>query len=263
VFVAPILFAIHAVLTGLSMAIMDMLGVQLGFGFSAGLFDYVLNFNRATQPLLMLPVGIAYFVLYYAIFRFFIVRFDIRTPGRDETEQLLQPVATGRPGDEAAKYLVALGGSANLRSIDACTTRLRLKIGTADRIDEGALKALGAAGVVYPTSDTLQVIVGLRADAIATELRLLAESPVTAKYAPQLAESLQVALGGRANVAAVAAHTTRLRIEVRDTSLAVTAAIVKLGFRGAVVAGDNIVHILADDNPESIARDLGRLIGDD
>src|SRR6202042_3624130 len=80
-FLAPVLYAIHALLTGVSMVVMDMLGVKLGFGFSAGLFDYVINFGKATRPWLLLPVGLAYFGVYYAVFRFAIVRFDLKTPG--------------------------------------------------------------------------------------------------------------------------------------------------------------------------------------
>ncbi len=82
-FLAPALYAVHAVLTGLAMVIMNLLGVKLGFGFSAGLFDYVLNFKQATRPLWLLPVGAAYFALYYFLFRFVIVRFDLKTPGRE------------------------------------------------------------------------------------------------------------------------------------------------------------------------------------
>src|SRR5882757_6683444 len=82
-FLAPLLYAIHAALTGLAMVIMHVLGVHLGFGFSAGLFDYVLNFHLATRPLWLLPIGAAYFLLYFWLFRFAIVRFNLATPGRE------------------------------------------------------------------------------------------------------------------------------------------------------------------------------------
>src|SRR3546814_6103983 len=81
---APRLYALHAVLTGLAMALMDVLGIKLGFGFSAGLLDYALNFSKATRPLLLVPVGIVYFLLYYGVFRFAILRFNLKTPGRSE-----------------------------------------------------------------------------------------------------------------------------------------------------------------------------------
>ncbi len=85
-FLAPALYAVHAVLTGTAMVLMDLLGVRLGFGFSAGLFDYLLNYGKATRPLLMVPVGLLYFALYYFAFRFVIARFDLKTPGRESEE---------------------------------------------------------------------------------------------------------------------------------------------------------------------------------
>src|SRR5271170_4132993 len=85
-FLAPVLYALHAIATGLAMVVMNLFGVRLGFSFSAGLFDYVLNFSRAQRPLLLLPIGAAYFGLYYAVFRVCIVRFNLATPGRDVEE---------------------------------------------------------------------------------------------------------------------------------------------------------------------------------
>ena len=273
-FVAPALFAIHAVLTGLSMAVMDMLQIRLGFGFSAGLFDYVLNFNKATRPLLMLPIGAIYFTVYYATFRFFIVRFDVKTPGRDDVDPAQAGAVTGAPNEEAAKYLVALGGARNLLTIDACMTRLRLSIASREAVDEAALKALGAAGMIYPTSDTMQVVVGLRADAIAAELRRVAETP-----APQpttrtmesddigeqsLAEDevhvLLQALGGIDNVISVDARGTRLKIRVKDAALVDDVGVARTGLRGAAVIDDKLVHVLADGSPAPIARALQLLI---
>jgi PTS system N-acetylglucosamine-specific IIC component len=103
-FLAPVLYAIHAVLTGAAMALMDAIGVHLGFGFSAGLFDYVLSFSKATRPLLLLPIGLVYFALYYGLFRFFIVRFDLKTPGRELEEATAgaQPRVSRRLHDPAA-----------------------------------------------------------------------------------------------------------------------------------------------------------------
>jgi PTS system N-acetylglucosamine-specific IIC component len=273
-FVAPALFAIHAVLTGISMAVMDLLQIRLGFGFSAGLFDYVLNFNKATRPLLMLPIGAIYFTVYYATFRFFIVRFDVKTPGRDDAEPAQAGAVTGAPDEEAAKYLLALGGPRNLLAIDACMTRLRLSIASRNAVDEAALKALGAAGMIYPTSDTMQVVVGLRADAIAAELRRVAEAPapqpVTRTTASDrvgeqsLAEDechmLLQALGGTDNVVAVEARGTRLKIRVRDAGLVDEVRLAGTGLRGAAVIDEKLVHVLADGSPAPIARALQLLI---
>jgi len=273
-FVAPALFAIHAVLTGLSMAVMDMLQIRLGFGFSAGLFDYVLNFNKATRPLLMLPIGVIYFTVYYATFRFFIVRFDVKTPGRDDVEPAQAGAVTDAPNEEAAKYLVALGGARNLLTIDACMTRLRLSIASREAVDEAALKALGAAGMIYPTSDTMQVVVGLRADAIAADLRRVAEAgqpqPVTPSMESDrigeqsLAEdklhSLLQALGGIENVISVDARGTRLKIGVKDARVVDDVRVAESGLRGAAVIDAKLVHVLAEGSPAPIARALNLLI---
>ncbi|HEX8470356.1 MAG TPA: N-acetylglucosamine-specific PTS transporter subunit IIBC, partial [Brevundimonas sp.] len=185
-FLAPVLYALHAVLTGLAMVIMSLLDSHLGFTFSAGLFDYVINFGQATRPWLLLPVGLLYALIYYGLFRFFIERFDLKTPGREPaTEGLSTAPALGTTGskteDRAIGFIVALGGAANLRSVAACTTRLRLVINARDKIDEPALKALGARGVIYPSGDDLQVILGPIADAVADEIKIaLARGPAAA-----------------------------------------------------------------------------------
>ena len=85
-FIAPVLFAIHAVLTGVSMALTWSLGVKDGFSFSAGLIDYVINWNLATKPWLIIPIGLGFAVVYYAIFRFAITKFNLATPGREPDE---------------------------------------------------------------------------------------------------------------------------------------------------------------------------------
>ena len=152
-FLAPLLFVFHAVLTGAAMALMHVLGVRLGFGFSAGVFDYVLNFSKATRPLLLFPVGAFYALLYYGIFRFAIVRFDLKTPGREDEpvgEEIGDAPAVGGRGDQ---FLAALGGASNLGSIDACTTRLRLIVKDQSKVTEGRLRALGAHGFVRPSAN--------------------------------------------------------------------------------------------------------------
>jgi N-acetylglucosamine PTS system EIICBA or EIICB component len=170
-FLAPALYAVHAMLTGLSMVIMDLLGARLGFGFSAGLFDYVLNFGLATRPLLLLPVGGLYFTVYYAIFRFCITRFNLQTPGREPEEISLSMTAPSSADKRAAAFVRALGGRNNLIGIEACTTRLRLTIADINVVDEVALRTLGARGIVRPGPNALQVVVGPEADRIAGEMR--------------------------------------------------------------------------------------------
>ncbi|HEY2403420.1 MAG TPA: N-acetylglucosamine-specific PTS transporter subunit IIBC, partial [Steroidobacteraceae bacterium] len=176
-FLAPALFAVHALLTGLAFVIMNALNVKLGFGFSAGLFDYVLNFNKATHPLLLLPVGLAYFALYYGLFRFVISWLNLKTPGREDIPVAAEASdAEPAPADRALAYIKALGGASNIASLDACTTRLRLVMVDQSRVDEAALKRLGARGMIKPSATALQVVVGAEADQVAGEMRIALRS---------------------------------------------------------------------------------------
>ena len=185
-FLAPGLYAVHALLTGVAFVITDALHMRLGFTFSAGLIDYVLNFNRDSHALLLLPLGACYFALYYGIFRWVIVKFDLKTPGREEpgTAGSVNPAMAGVLGtgpaaatgtssasETALAYITALGGAGNLESVDACLTRLRLIVRDQDAVDVAALKRLGARGVVRLSASALQVVVGQTAERIAGDVR--------------------------------------------------------------------------------------------
>ncbi|RLX71994.1 PTS N-acetyl-D-glucosamine transporter [Escherichia coli] len=167
-FLSPVLYGIHAVLTGVSMAVCQILGIKLGFTFSAGLIDYVLSFGLASHPLLMLPIGGLWALIYYFLFRFFISRFNLATPGREDNEETISAIAGS--SDLATAYLAALGGKENIMRIDACITRLRLEVANMDMIQEPELRKLGAMGVVKRGDTGLQVIVGTRAEIIAGEI---------------------------------------------------------------------------------------------
>ncbi|MGH8221497.1 MAG: N-acetylglucosamine-specific PTS transporter subunit IIBC [Woeseiaceae bacterium] len=271
-FIAPALYALHALLTGLAMALMDLLDVRLGFGFSAGLFDYILNFDRATSPLLVLPVGLAYALIYYTAFHFCIVRFNLPTPGREAAPDA--PASALRSGDEdgdAAAFIRALGGPSNLVDIDACTTRLRLQIADQSAVDESMLKSLGAAGVLRPTAETLQVVVGTRADEIASRIRKSVDrtakvrredrpgtSPVVAETAAEMpfaaASELIAALGGAANIAGMECFGSRLSILLQDSNLVDDERALQTGVRGVARLPDHRIHVLASSDAAGIER---------
>jgi PTS system N-acetylglucosamine-specific IIC component len=269
-FLAPMLYAIHAVLTGLAMALMNILDIKLGFGFSAGLFDYVLNFNKATHPLWLLPLGLAYAGIYYGLFRFFIVKFDLKTPGREADDAVTVEAAT-TGGGRGADFVQALGGPGNLVSVDACTTRLRLIVVDQGAVSEPALKALGARGVVKPSDKALQVVLGPIADGVAGEIRAAMGAPAAPKPAataakPALttalptaadddrAEALVSALGGMGNVEAVGACSSRLRLVVRDNAIVNEAALAALDSRGVVRVGERAVHVVLGPDAERIGE---------
>lgn len=171
-FLAPILYLIHAVLTGISMAFTYVLGIKSGFGFSAGFIDYVLSFNLATQPILLLVIGVVYAVLYYVIFRYFIRNYDLSTPGRIEGE--VTDAVTSVDiiiSENAEKILAGLGGGSNIKNIDACITRLRLTVNDVSKVNESALKKAGATGVIRLGGGNIQVVVGTEAELIVEEIK--------------------------------------------------------------------------------------------
>ncbi|MBO9708218.1 MAG: PTS transporter subunit EIIC [Caulobacter sp.] len=272
-FLAPLLYAVHAALTGVAMALMNALDIKLGFTFSAGLFDYVLNYGKATHPLWLLPLGLAYAGIYYGLFRFIIVKFDLKTPGREADEvAAAETVATG--GGRGADFVQALGGAGNLTTVDACTTRLRLIVADQAAVNEPALKALGARGFVRPSDKALQIVLGPIADEVAGEIRAaMGGAPAPAKTAvspaapiakpvsalptaadDSRAEALVGALGGSANVEAVGACSSRLRLVVRDSGRVDEAALEALGARGVVRVGERSVHVVLGPDAERVGE---------
>jgi PTS system N-acetylglucosamine-specific IIC component len=204
-FVAFPLYVIHAVLTGLSLAIAYALDIHLGFSFSAGLIDLLLygTAPAARNIPLLLVMGVVFFALYYALFRFAITRWNMRTPGREdeaefEAEQQANltddpgaaKLATGGTGgagavmttpapaataadataDSRAEQLIAaFGGRDNLVNVDACITRLRMEVADTGKVDQARLRALGAAGVIE-VGNNVQAVFGTRAEALKNEI---------------------------------------------------------------------------------------------
>lgn len=250
-FLAPLLYFFHTILTGVAMALMSLLGVKLGFGFSAGFLDYVLNFSKATRAWVLLPVGLAYFGIYYGVFRWAIIRFDIKTPGR-ELEAVGEEIAD-TAGERGAAFLAALGGAANLGSIDACTTRLRLVVRDQALVDEPRLRKLGARGFVRPSAEALQVVLGPIADGVAMEMRHAATqiAPKTADARPWLA-----ALGGRSNVLEAGGASSRVWLRLLDPTQVDEAGLTALGVRMIVRPSTDAVHLLVSGDADPVAQAL-------
>jgi len=166
-FVAPWLYLIHAVFTGLSVMIAAMLPTRLGFGFSAGFIDMVLQWANpmAQNPWILLLLGVAWFFIYFFTFYFVIKRFNLKTPGRGDEldEQDADNVGTSLSGyhGTAEKFIAALGGAPNIIDVDNCATRLRMEIADPSKVDEHALKRAGAAGTIKPGGQSVQVVYGL------------------------------------------------------------------------------------------------------
>jgi N-acetylglucosamine PTS system EIICBA or EIICB component len=253
-FLAPVLFALHAVATGLAMVIMNLVGVRLGFSFSAGLFDYVLNFSHAQRPLLLLPIGAAYFALYYGVFRYCIVRLNLATPGREPDDATAAPpLATATPSSRAQDFVTALGGARNLAEVEACTTRLRLVLNDNTAVDEATLKRLGALGIIRSSAQGLQVVLGPIADQVAGEIRAALRSGTPA-------EAFLAALGGRGNVVDLATAAGRLLIRTAQPGSVDEPALKKLGIRGIAHSAADSIQILTAGSAEGWAAPLRRLL---
>ncbi|MDU3786512.1 MAG: N-acetylglucosamine-specific PTS transporter subunit IIBC [Serratia marcescens] len=205
-FVAPVLYVIHAVLTGISVFIAASMHWIAGFGFSAGLVDMVLSSRNplATHWYMLIPQGLVFFVIYYVVFRFTIKKFNLMTPGRelavagDETDGYDVNVDSNAGKDEnetttlARRYVGAIGGSDNLTGIDACITRLRLNVKDSALVNDALAKRLGASGVIRLNKQSVQVIVGTRAELIASAMRnVIAAGPVAAAAAPAAAPAAE------------------------------------------------------------------------
>jgi PTS system N-acetylglucosamine-specific IIC component len=247
-FLAPLLYAVHAVLTGIAMVVMDAFDVRLGFSFSAGLFDFVLNLNRATNPWLLLPIGAIYSVLYYGLFRLCIARFDLKTPGREPVDAAASERVLVPESDRALAFVKALGGAANLLKVDACTTRLRLEVKNHAAVNTDALKDLGARGTLRLSENALQVVLGPIADQVAGEMRAALRGEGAGNSA-QPADAARVtkilaALGGRANVRTVELASTRLRVAVVDDSSVDEDALRSIGTRGVARPRPGLVHVI-------------------
>ncbi|MEF1185850.1 N-acetylglucosamine-specific PTS transporter subunit IIBC [Vibrio sinaloensis] len=170
-FLAPVLFLIHAVLTGLSLYIAASMEWMAGFGFSAGFVDMVLSSQNplATQWYMLLLQGAAFFIIYYSVFRFAIIKFNLKTPGRGED---MEKEANEDVSELAKDYIQAIGGADNILEVDNCITRLRLSVKDSSAADSDKLKQLGAAGVVPIGKGGLQVIVGLgKVDKVAEQMK--------------------------------------------------------------------------------------------
>ncbi|QVM90428.1 PTS transporter subunit EIIC [Pseudomonas entomophila] len=267
-FLAPLLYVIHALLTGLSMAICDLLGIRLGFTFSGGAIDMALGWGRSTHGWLVFPVGLLYGFVYYFVFDFCIRRFDLKTPGREE--QPATESAADIEGSRARRFIDALGGAANLKGVDACTTRLRLVLVDRNLANDQALKTLGAMAVVRPGSGgSLQVVVGPMADAVADEIRgelPHARATVTtieragADVAPDVpTDAWLQALGGRDNLGKVecVAHS-RVRVQLKDNTRVQRERLMALGCQGISPQPGGVWHLLMGPQAQALSLALQR-----
>ena len=173
-FVAPVLYAIHALLAGLAYVLTNTLGVVHGHTFSNGFIDFVVQSPRADNMLLLVGLGLVYAVIYYVVFTVVIRAMNLKTPGRED--ESAQDSSAGQSKDEMSAALVsAFGGKENIASLDACITRLRVGVKDVAKVDQAGLKKLGAAGVVVAGSG-VQAIFGTKSDNLKTDMDIWMKS---------------------------------------------------------------------------------------
>jgi PTS system glucose-specific IIC component len=279
-FVAPVLYGIHALLAGLAYGICVLLGIKHGFTFSHGLIDYVVLFPKSHGALWLLVLGPVWAAVYYGVFSFAIRRFNLLTPGREVEEEAVRAVRSASGQSFELQLVRAFGGRANILSLDACITRLRVKLADVTKASVDKLKALGAAGVIV-LGDGVQAIFGTRSENLKTEVQEYLKtagpeadeidqpSPIQAPAptglhpplrdpdAARKARAYIVALGGKANIARVdACAETRLRLVVHNDAQVNEAALAAEGISAVVKLPNHTLHLLAGLNADQYAAEM-------
>lgn len=277
-FVAPGLYAVHALLAATSFTVMYTLGGRLGTTFSHGLIDYLLVYPLATNWWLVLVLGPIYALIYYSVFRFAIQKFNLKTPGRED-ETLDMTSATDEVAHGFTRQLVlAFGGKSNITALDACITRLRVSVADPAKVDSPKLKALGASGVVV-VGDSMQAIFGplsenLKTDmeeylAVAGDDAELTEAPAGGVEvameerpklrdpgAPEKVKAWIKALGGRENIRDVQpCAETRLRLTLNKATFD-REALTGHGVAAAVSYSDETVHLIVGPNADQYGMEM-------
>lgn len=280
-FVAPLLFAVHALLAGLAFPIMYLLGGRLGYTFSHGAIDYALFYANGLKPWLVLIVGPIYFVVYFLVFSVLIRALNLKTPGREDEE-----VDVGEAREDAAsrfsqQLVLAFGGRSNITELDACITRLRVGVVDINKADQRKLKALGAAGVLL-VGNNMQAIFGTRSENLKTDMEeylktagdeaeLSGDGAAGAAYeptgvpavrlrdamAPEKARGMIEGLGGRDNIVKVdAVAETRIRVQVKNSGVVDESVLTESGVSGVAMIGDGTLHLLAGLNADQYAAEI-------
>ncbi|MGO1964333.1 MAG: glucose PTS transporter subunit IIA, partial [Corynebacterium sp.] len=271
-FLAFPLYVIHAVLTGLSLAVAHLLDIHLGFSFSAGLIDLLL-YGRAPAAhniLLLVAQGLIFAVVYYVMFRFAITRWNLRLPGRVPDDEYEASLAAQESQDAAAtgtqraeQLIAAFGGRDNLVGVDACITRLRMEVADKSSVDKGALSALGAAGVME-VGNNVQAVFGTQSDVLKDEIKAALAGPAPAAAptaAPEpVVETAQQETPDEAVAADALPEPTLVRAPVQGRTVALSEVPDKTFAAGTVGPGLAIEPTTTDGIVEAVAPVSGKLM---
>jgi len=282
-FVAPVLYGIHALLAGVAYFVAVTLGIHHSTTFSHGLIDYVVLYPNSQRGWWLIPLGLVWAGVYYVLFTTLIHRMHLKTPGRevevaeaataDTGAAVPVEVPVGAAADGmAARLVAAFGGAANIRSLDACITRLRVELADVSRASPEALKALGAAGVMKVGSG-MQAIFGTRSENLKTDMEDYMKSAGAVVAAPPVstpktvspavtvtpghrarAAALAAALGGNDNIESVeVVAITRLRVALGDEGRIDERALERAGAGGVMRVSDRVVHVIVGEDAAGLA----------
>ncbi len=263
-FVAPLLYAVHALLAGIAYFLAISLGIHHSTTFSHGLIDFIVLYPNAQRGWWLLVIGPLWGLVYFVLFRTLILRFNLVTPGR-EAEEAAAAVSSVDVRGESARLVAALGGANNIRSLDACITRLRVDVNDVEQVDQSALRALGAAAVVVVGSG-VQAIFGTRSENLKTDLELhLREEAAPLVMAPVTpvipVADVMHALGGRANVTAVEAVAgTRVRVAVVYSARVDRDELQCLGIAGTWQTDEHVLQLLMGENATTFSSLLNHTL---
>lgn len=265
-FVTPVLYGIHAALSGFAYFICIALGIKHGMTFSHGLIDYIVLFPKSSNALNLLILGPIWAAVYYGTFRFVITRFNLKTPGREDEEKMVSSNSSISSNEPLAKKLVlAFGGRENIRSLDACITRLRIDLKDPSKASTEQLKALGASGVVV-VGTGVQAIFGTRSENLKTEmeeyLKGTHKPDATPDAIPDAMAGLIAALGGKQNFKQLveACAQTRLRIVLHKESLIDPVALSAAGAQGMMKINHGVIHVLVGLKADQYALQLNQIL---
>lgn len=286
-FVAPVLYFIHALLAASCQFVANTIGMHMGFTFSQGGIDFLmfnLIGNKSQGALYVFILGPIYAAIYYTVFRFVITKFNLKTPGREDAVEGAAPVAhsAGQHG-KALDLVLAFGGRSNIASLDACITRLRVAVKEPAKVDQARLKALGASGVVT-VGNGFQAIFGPLSENLKTDMSeylkvagpeadlgsapVATAAPAAAAAAPAAAVAIEpwvreaagpmlASLGGRANIGKIEAVAfTRLRVELKDGAKFDEAAAKIAGVVATMKVSPGVIHLIIGDKAEQFASAL-------
>ncbi|OGK09664.1 MAG: PTS glucose transporter subunit IIBC [Candidatus Riflebacteria bacterium GWC2_50_8] len=287
-FLAPLLYGVHAVMTAGAYYLCIVMGIKHGMTFSHGFIDYVLLFSKSTNGFGILYLGVLWAFLYFFVFRFVIVKFNLKTPGREDVPEV--DVASVAENEFSRQLVLAFGGKSNIVSLDACITRLRMELKDTKRANPERLKQLGAVGVV-DVGTGLQAIFGTRSEILKTEMEEYlavagneAELEVVSTAVPERAtvaaagfptvpvdpdarvrcEKWLIAIGGSENLLAVSACAeTRLRLQLREPDWIDREELLSTGIKGVMVLEEGVVHLLTGLGAHQYAIEMKGVLASD